>query len=155
LAEPGAVRRFGNQSQQFTDCFEREGRAIEAPDYPNVLKKPFHPDRSTYILSTSREQQSRSRQSITISLRKRTMKHEEQARRIEQIVAKAWIDEVFRYRLLSDPARLLRAEGVPIPQGVEVRILEDTDSVRHVVLPMKPSIEELTEEQVRIHSRPA
>jgi len=83
------------------------------------------------------------------------MKHEEEARKIEHIVAKAWIDEVFRYRLLSDPASMLRAEGVPIPRGVEVRILEDTDRVRHIVLPIKPSIEELTEEQARIHGRPA
>jgi hypothetical protein len=83
------------------------------------------------------------------------VKHEEQARRIEQVVARAWIDDVFKYRLLSDPAKMLRAEGVGIPEGVEVRILEDTDTVLHVVLPMKPSIQELTQEQVKAHGRPA
>lgn len=83
------------------------------------------------------------------------MKHEEQARRIAQIVSRAWRDEVFRYRLLSDPARTLRAEGVSIPQGVEVRILEDTDQVLHVVLPIKPSSQELSEEEFRVSGRPA
>ena len=82
------------------------------------------------------------------------MKHEEHARRIAQIVSRAWRDEVFRYRLLSDPARILRAEGVSVPQGVEVRILEDTDKVLHVVVPMKPSNQELSDEQLRLYGRP-
>ena len=83
------------------------------------------------------------------------MKHEEQTRRIENVVAKAWIDDVFKYKLLSDPARVLKAEGVLIPQGVEVRILEDTDNVLHVVLPKKPSGQELSEAQFKVYGRPA
>jgi hypothetical protein len=83
------------------------------------------------------------------------VKHEEQARRIAQIVSRACVDEVFRYRLLSDPARMLRAEGVLIAKGVEVRILEDTDNVVHVVLPVKPSAQELSEEQFKAYGRPA
>jgi hypothetical protein len=83
------------------------------------------------------------------------VKHQEQTRIIEKIVARAWMDEVFRYRLLSDPARILRAEGASIPQGVEVRIVEDTENVRHVVLPLKPSIQELSEDQFKVHGRPA
>ena len=82
------------------------------------------------------------------------MKHEEQARRIARIVSRAWTDEIFRYRLLSDPATMLRVEGLSIPRGVEVRILEDTDKVLHVVLPMKPSSEELSEELSRRYGRP-
>jgi hypothetical protein len=87
--------------------------------------------------------------------RKRTVKHEEQARRIAQIISRAWRDEVFRHRLLSDPASMLQAEGVSIPPGVEVRILEDTDKVFHVVLPIKPSTQELSEEEFRVYGRPA
>jgi len=49
---------------------------------------------------------------------------------------------------------MLRAEGVSVPQGVEVRILEDTDKVLHVVVPMKPSKQELSEEQLRLYGRP-
>jgi len=83
------------------------------------------------------------------------VKHEEQARRIEQIVSKAWIDEAFQHRLRSDPAGVLRSEGVRIPQGVEIRLMEDTENVRHIVLPMKPSVQEITEEQFKVHGRPA
>jgi nitrile hydratase alpha subunit len=76
------------------------------------------------------------------------MKYEENARKIEKIIAKAWMDEGFKQRLLSDPAASLKEEGVEIPPGVEVRIVEDTDSVQHLVLPMKPSSKELSDEQL-------
>ena len=83
------------------------------------------------------------------------MKHEDQMRMIESIVEKAWIDDIFKDRLLSDPARVLRAEGVKIPQGVEVRIVEDTENVLHVVLPMKPASQEALEAQFKSYGRPA
>lgn len=83
------------------------------------------------------------------------MKHEEQTMRIQQIVSKAWVDDVFKYKLLSDPAKVLRSEGVSIPQGVEIRIVQDTDNVRHVVMPVRPSLQELTEEQFKVYGRPA
>jgi hypothetical protein len=76
------------------------------------------------------------------------MKYEENARKIEKIIAKAWMDEGFKQRLLSDPAASLKEEGVEIPRGVEVRIVEDTDTVQHLVLPMKPSSKELSDEQL-------
>jgi hypothetical protein len=83
------------------------------------------------------------------------MRHEEQNRNIEKVVAMAWADEVFKHRLLSDPARVLKAQGVSIPKGAEVRIVEDTDKVFHVVLPVKPSSQELLEEQFKAYGRPA
>jgi hypothetical protein len=81
--------------------------------------------------------------------------HEEQMRRIERVVARTWIDEEFKRKLLSDPATTLMAEGVRIPQGVEVRIVEDTENVHHVVLPMKPPSKELSEDQFKVYGRPA
>ena len=76
------------------------------------------------------------------------MKPQEHARKVTKTIAKAWMDERFKARLLSDPAARLKEEGVEIPPGVEVRIAVDTDKVRHLVLPMKPSGEELSDEQL-------
>ena len=84
-----------------------------------------------------------------------TVRYEEESRIIQKIVHKAWMDDVFRHMLLSDPARVLRTEGVNIPRGVEVRVVEDTEHVHHVVLPMKPSVQELSETQFQAHGRPA
>jgi hypothetical protein len=57
----------------------------------------------------------------------------------QQIVAKAWANEVYRQRLLRDPAGALRSEGVSVPEGVEVKVLEDTPKLVHFVLPVKPA----------------
>jgi hypothetical protein len=35
----------------------------------------------------------------------------------------------------QNPAAFLQGRGVPIPEGVELKVLEDTATVRHIVLP--------------------
>lgn len=60
-----------------------------------------------------------------------------------RIIHKAWTDSAFKARLLSDPAATLKAEGFDLPEGREVRVLEDTAEVVHYVLPAMPG--ELTD----------
>ncbi len=65
-----------------------------------------------------------------------------------RIVAKAWNDAAFQRWLLADPGSALREEGIPVPQGMEVRIVENTDRLYYLPLPPKPaglSTEELSE----------
>ena len=57
----------------------------------------------------------------------------------QQIVAKAWANDLYRQRLLRDPKGTLRSEGVDVPDGVEVQVLEDTAKLIHFVLPVKPA----------------
>ena len=42
-----------------------------------------------------------------------------------KIVAKAWCDEAFKAELLSNPERVLKAEGAEIPEGVHVHVVEE------------------------------
>jgi len=77
------------------------------------------------------------------------MKPEDQARNIQKVIAKAWMDEGFKQRLLADPATTLKKEGVETSPGAEVRVVEDTDKVNYLVLPMKPSSAELSDEALR------
>ena len=67
------------------------------------------------------------------------MNQEERARKTSQIIAKSWADDGFKGRLLSNPMDTLKAEGVEIPAGVTVRVLENTSNVVHLVLPAKPT----------------
>ena len=76
------------------------------------------------------------------------MTPEEQARKMSQIIAKAWIDKEFKQKLLADATKKLREEGLDIAPGIEVKLVEDTNKVRHLVLPLKPSGHQLTEEQL-------
>jgi len=54
---------------------------------------------------------------------------------IGRIIAKAWADEAFKARLIADPVATLRPEGVVVPEGVTVSVLEDSPTHRHLVLP--------------------
>jgi hypothetical protein len=56
-----------------------------------------------------------------------------------KLVKKAWDDPAFKAQLLERPNAALAAAGVPVPAGVTVKVLEDTDKVVHLVLPPKPT----------------
>ena len=62
-----------------------------------------------------------------------------------QIVAKAWADAKFKQRLLADPAAVLKENGIEVPPGVTVKIIENSEKVVHLTLPAKPD-GELSEE---------
>jgi hypothetical protein len=59
------------------------------------------------------------------------------------IVVKALQDEAFKERLIADPAATLADEGIELPDGVEVRVVEDTETVRHLVLPAARALSDL------------
>jgi len=52
-----------------------------------------------------------------------------------KIVAKALKDEGFKKQLIADPAATLKAEGVEVPEGKTVKVVEDTGNTQHIVLP--------------------
>ena len=56
-----------------------------------------------------------------------------------RIVAKAWADEDYKRRLLADPAAVAKEEGVPVPAGLTLRVVEDAPGTRTMVLPPVPS----------------
>lgn len=67
------------------------------------------------------------------------MNQEIQSKKMNQVIAKCWSDESFKIKLLADPAAILKAEGVTVPDGVSVSALENTDKVLHLVIPAKPT----------------
>ena len=56
-----------------------------------------------------------------------------------RIVAKAWADEEYKRRLLADPAAIAREEGVPVPAGLTLKVVEDAPGTRTLVLPPMPA----------------
>ncbi len=62
------------------------------------------------------------------------------------IVARAWADDQFKSRLLSNPKTVMREHGLDLPAEGEIRIVEDTPGVCHFVLPASPSGDLLEEE---------
>jgi Nitrile hydratase, alpha chain len=64
-------------------------------------------------------------------------------------VMRAWSDPAFKVQLLADPRAALAAVGASVLPGVTVKIVENTDTVMHLVLPAKPAGAELSEEALQ------
>lgn len=77
------------------------------------------------------------------------MSGKEQRKTMGKIVTRAWADEKFKQRLLASPSETLKEEGVAVPPGVDVRVVENTDNVYYLVLPVKKMPGELSESDLR------
>ena len=62
-----------------------------------------------------------------------------------KIIAKAWRDPAFKAELIANPAAALKAEGIDVPAGMAVTVVENTDKLFHLVLPPVPT-DELSDE---------
>ena len=62
-----------------------------------------------------------------------------------KIIAKAWRDPAFKAELIANPAAALKAEGIDVPAGMTVTVVENTDKQFHLVLPPVPT-DELSDE---------
>jgi|SwirhisoilCB1_FD_contig_31_17859603_length_421_multi_6_in_0_out_0_1 hypothetical protein len=60
-------------------------------------------------------------------------------KRWAQLVAQAWSDDKLKQRLIQNPAAVMREHGISVPQGVELKVVENTDKVNYLTLPAKPS----------------
>lgn len=62
-------------------------------------------------------------------------------RRVEKVfsrvVARSWHDGSYRRELLREPARVLRAAGLDVPEGVRVLVHQESQREMHVVLPAR------------------
>ena len=61
--------------------------------------------------------------------------HERDQQLYVDFVAKYQGDPVYREWADKDPVGALRAEGLQVPEGVEIRLLPSTGDAMHVVLP--------------------
>ena len=69
----------------------------------------------------------------------------EQQKRMAKIVAKAWADDEYKQRFISDPATVLREEGADVPEGVMFKVIEAQENENWIVLPPKPADEYIAE----------
>ena len=60
-----------------------------------------------------------------------------QERLYAQVIARAWLDPDFKSRLLHAPKETLTEFGVDVPPGVELRVVQDTERIWHIHLPVR------------------
>lgn len=63
-----------------------------------------------------------------------TLTAEELAAKQAELLNRVWSDDAFKARLKASPAEVLAEMGIPVPPG-RIEVLEDTDTVKHLVLP--------------------
>jgi Nitrile hydratase, alpha chain len=51
------------------------------------------------------------------------------------IVARAWHDDAFKQRVLTKPNEVFKEFGIDVPDGITIKVVEDSAAVKHVVLP--------------------
>lgn len=54
---------------------------------------------------------------------------------IRDILIRTSLDRQFREAFIKDPVAALLAAGVQVPPGIHIEVLENTDSLLHIVLP--------------------
>lgn len=57
-----------------------------------------------------------------------------------KIIVESWKDEAFKEKLLTTPREILTEHGIHIPEGIEVEVVENTNSKIYFVLPHNPAM---------------
>ena len=72
------------------------------------------------------------------------MKHgkEEIASLYGALVRKALSDPQFKARLLASPDEVLKEEGWQLAEGMEIRVVENSENIRYLTLPAGPNLSE-------------
>lgn len=70
------------------------------------------------------------------------------ADRFRAVVVKALRAADFRRRFVADPGAVLAEHGIATPEGVAVKVVENTPELVHVVLPPQPAEGELSDAEL-------
>ena len=63
----------------------------------------------------------------------------EQRNQLADLFAACWKDEALKQRFMADPRAVLAEHGMPIPEGMVVNVVENTDTTVHITMPAPPS----------------
>lgn len=63
----------------------------------------------------------------------------EQKNALAQLFAACWKDEAVKARFMSDPKAVLEEYDIPVPDGIDVRVVQNADDCVHITLPSPPA----------------
>jgi len=75
------------------------------------------------------------------------MQDRERNEKYKQIIVKCLADKVFKADFMSDPAKVLKENGLEIRDGVKLHVVENTETDCYLVIPAKQG-PELTDDQL-------
>ena len=62
-----------------------------------------------------------------------------------ELLNRVWTDDAFAARLQSDPKAVFAEMGGQVPDDVEIRVVRDTENVKHLYIPAAPSEGEIAD----------
>ena len=88
---------------------------------------------------------------LPIKEQRERYKLEEQNPVIAQVIRQALADDAFKARLLRNPkAGIKEATGEDVPEDLTIYFYEDKSTVKHLVIPMNPNNEQLSDSQLEM-----
>ena len=63
----------------------------------------------------------------------------EQKKALAQLFAACWKDEALKARFMADPKAVLAEYDMPVPDGMDVKVVENADDCVHITLPAPPA----------------
>jgi len=74
----------------------------------------------------------------------------EQKNVLAELFAACWKDEALKARLLSDPKVVMKEFNLDVPDGMDVKVVENADDCAHIILPVPPDGHgDLSDEELR------
>ncbi len=57
---------------------------------------------------------------------------------IAKIIQRCWEDDGYQARFMKEPHAVLKEAGVEVPEGLQIKVVQNTDDVQYLAIPAKP-----------------
>ena len=72
----------------------------------------------------------------------------EQRNAMAELFAACWKDEALKARFMSDPKAVLAERGIDVPDNMNVKVVENSDTIVHITMPMPTDAPQLSDEEL-------
>ena len=62
----------------------------------------------------------------------------DQKDQLARLFAACWKDEALKARFITDPKTVLAEHGIPVPDGLDVKVMENAEDSVHITMPAPP-----------------
>ena len=73
----------------------------------------------------------------------------EERNQLAELFAACWKDDALKQRFMSDPKSVLAEYGMDVPDGMDVKVVENADNCVHITMPAAPGGNDLSDEELR------
>jgi hypothetical protein len=73
----------------------------------------------------------------------------DETNKMNTLIAACWKDDALKQRFMNDPKAVLAEYGMDVPDGMDVKVVENADNCVHITMPVAPDgHHELSDEEL-------